>query len=127
MPGVQQFEFFMSGHMDILANNPSHDEILQLALLQPNSSEVFIQASARVCGDRKKSWFKWRLVHTYNNVHVHVFIHMYIRTCHVYCSRLCILHMTLAQFSPKMHIYVHTCTFVEMQCTVGNSQKLLWF
>ena len=58
--GVQQFEFFMSGHMDILANDPSRDEIVQLALLQPNASEVFVQASARARGDRKKSWFKWR-------------------------------------------------------------------
>jgi apoptotic protease-activating factor len=57
--GVQQFEFFMSGHMDILANHPSHDEIVQLALLQPNASEVFVQASMRARGDRKKSWFKW--------------------------------------------------------------------
>ena len=60
VPSVQQFEFFMSGHMDILANNPSNDEIVQLALLQPNASEVFVQASARVRGDRRKSWFKWR-------------------------------------------------------------------
>ena len=60
MPGVQQFEFFMSGHMDVLANHPSGDEIVQLALLQPNASEVFVQASARVHGDHRKSWFKWR-------------------------------------------------------------------
>ena len=50
----------MSGHMDILANDPSYDEIVQQALLQPNTSEVFMQASAKVHGDRKKSWFKWR-------------------------------------------------------------------
>lgn len=58
--GVQQFEFFVSGHMDILANDPSHDDIIQLALLQPNASEVYVQASARVRGDRRKSWFNWR-------------------------------------------------------------------
>ena len=46
--------------MDVLANDPSPDDIVQLALLQPNASEVFVQASARVKGDRKKSWFKWR-------------------------------------------------------------------
>ena len=55
----------MSGHMDILANHPSHDEIVQLALLQPNASEVFVQASMRARGDRKKSWFKWRYVYIY--------------------------------------------------------------
>ena len=55
----------MSGHMDILANHPSRDEIVQLALLQPNASEVFVQASARARGDRKKSWFKWRYVYIY--------------------------------------------------------------
>ena len=62
--GVQQFEFFMSGHMDILANDPSEDEIIQQALLQPSSSEVFVQASAKVHGDRRKSWFYWRYVCT---------------------------------------------------------------
>ena len=46
--------------MDVLANDPSPDDIVQLALLQPNASEVFVQASARVKGDHKKSWFKWR-------------------------------------------------------------------
>ena len=57
---MQQFEFFVSGHMDILANDPSEDEILQQALMQPTASEVFVQASAKVHGDRRKSWFNWR-------------------------------------------------------------------
>lgn len=57
---VQQFEFFISGNMDILAKNPSKDDIIQQALLQPNASEVYIQASAKIYSDRKKSWFNWR-------------------------------------------------------------------
>ena len=50
----------MSGHMDIMANDPSEDEIIQQALLQPSTSEVFVQASAKIHGDRRKSWFHWR-------------------------------------------------------------------
>ena len=47
--------------MFVLANNPKKDDILQLALLQPDDSELYIQATAIVKGDKKKkSWFKWR-------------------------------------------------------------------
>ena len=60
---VQQFELFVSGHMYILANRPKREDVLQLALLLPDSSDVFRQATAMVSGDRKKSWFKWRYVH----------------------------------------------------------------
>lgn len=59
---VQQFELFMSGHMYVLADQPQREDVLQLALLLPDSSEVFRQATAMVQGDRKKSWFKWRCV-----------------------------------------------------------------
>jgi len=62
---VQQFELFVSGHMYILANRPKREDVLQLALLLPDSSDVFQQATAMVHGDRKKSWFKWRYVHMY--------------------------------------------------------------
>ena len=57
---VQKFELFLSGHMFVLANNPKKDDILQLALLQPEDSEVYMQALTIAKDKRKKSWFKWR-------------------------------------------------------------------
>ena len=59
---VRQFELFVSGHMYVLADQPKQEDVLQLALLLPESSEVCRQATAMVRGDRKKSWFKWRYV-----------------------------------------------------------------
>ena len=60
--GVQQFELFLSGHMYVLANQASLDDIIQLALLLPDTSEVFKQAAAMTTASigRKRSWFRWR-------------------------------------------------------------------
>jgi hypothetical protein len=48
--------------MFVLANNPKKDDILQLALLQPEDSEVYTQALIITKDKKKKSWFKWRCV-----------------------------------------------------------------
>ena len=57
---MKKFELFLSGHMYVLANNPKRDDILQLALLQPDESEIYNQAVVAVKGEKKKSWFAWR-------------------------------------------------------------------
>ena len=58
--GVQQFEFFVSSHMYVLTSNPRKEDIVQLALLLPDTSDIYCQAVSLALGDRKKSWFKWR-------------------------------------------------------------------
>ncbi len=59
---ASQFELFLSGHMYVLANEATVDDILQLALLLPNSSAVYEQASLETTASigRKRSWFRWR-------------------------------------------------------------------
>ena len=68
---MKKFQLFLSGHMYILANDPDKDDILQLALLQPNDSEIYTQASSIIHGRKKKSWYKWRYWHTYLHMHMH--------------------------------------------------------
>ncbi len=48
--------------MFVLANEATVDDILQLALLLPNSSAVYEQATAMTTASvgRKRSWFRWR-------------------------------------------------------------------
>ena len=56
---VQHFELFLSGHMYALTNQPPREDVLQLALLLPDTSEVYRQAEGIVHNERKKSWFDW--------------------------------------------------------------------
>lgn len=59
---VRKFELFLSSHMFVLANSPKKDDILQFALIQPDDSELYTQASYIIKGQKKKSWFKWKYV-----------------------------------------------------------------
>ena len=55
--------------MFVLANSPKKDDIVQFALLQPDDSELYTQASFMIKGEeRKKSWFKWMYVELCNGV-----------------------------------------------------------
>ncbi len=56
---VQHFELFLSGHMYALTNQPPREDVLQLALLVPGTSEVNRQAKGIVHSERKRSWFDW--------------------------------------------------------------------
>ena len=56
---VQHFEMFLSGHMYALTNQPPREDVLQLALLVPGTSEVNRQAKGIVHNERKRSWFDW--------------------------------------------------------------------
>lgn len=56
---VQHFELFLSGHMYALTNQPPREDVIQLALLLPDTSEVYQQAQGVVREQRKKSWFDW--------------------------------------------------------------------
>ena len=67
---VQKFELFLSGQMYVLANNPKRDDILQLALLQPDDSELYIQALTIIKDQKKKSWFRWRYVHCICSIYI---------------------------------------------------------
>ena len=57
---VQSFESFLSGNMHILSHKVSHEDIVQLALFQPDTSEVCQQAFGIARGDCDKRWMKWR-------------------------------------------------------------------
>ena len=46
--------------MYVLTSNPQREDIVQLALLLPDTSDIYRQAVSLAGGDRKKSWFKWR-------------------------------------------------------------------
>ena len=56
---VQHFELFLSGHMYALADKLSREDVLQLALLLPGTSEVYQQAEGIAHNERKKLWFDW--------------------------------------------------------------------
>lgn len=45
--------------MYALTNQPPREDVLQLALLVPDTSEVYRQAEGIVHNERKKSWFDW--------------------------------------------------------------------
>ena len=55
---VQQFYLFVSDNMDLLVQSLNQDEVLQVALLLPETNEVFLQARG-VTRFRKKSWYTW--------------------------------------------------------------------
>lgn len=56
---VQHFELFLSGHMYALTDQPPREDVIQLALLLPDTSEVYQQAQGIVREQRKTSWFDW--------------------------------------------------------------------
>lgn len=52
--------------MYVLANQPTSEDIIQLALLLPDTSVVYLQAFAMTTATlgKDKSWFQWRYVRT---------------------------------------------------------------
>ncbi len=55
-------EGFLSSNMDYISIRPSEDDILQLALFQPDDNEIYKQADQILKKEKKKFFFKWTYV-----------------------------------------------------------------
>lgn len=59
---VENFQQFLSNHMYILANTSHENEVLQLALLQPEESKLHSQAISIIKEKKENLWLKWKYV-----------------------------------------------------------------
>jgi len=109
--GAKQFELFLSGHMYVLANDPPVDDVIQLALLLPDSSLVHKQAVDMTTATigRKKNWFNWRYT-------VHI-TGLFLALCSLYSNKL----SDPEKYSLKLKLHhdgVQKCRFSEDESKV---------